>query len=128
MVVVVLNKICTFVKSMQFRRNPKLYFFTNKRSLTSSAITKVPLPVLDCVDRTDGATSHTNFYLMSTEKQFVTTSENAEVTSTQQNQNLVNNLIIEYVVNRLQFTHLFNTPIPKEYLAIYNKSLKTFTL
>lgn len=60
-----------FVSLTRLRRNPKLYFFNDKGSLASSAATKVPLPVLDCVSRTDGATPHTNIFLMLTEKNFV---------------------------------------------------------
>lgn len=56
-----------FVSLTQFRRNPKLYFFNDKESSASPAAAKVPLPVLDCVSRTDGAIPHTNFILMLTE-------------------------------------------------------------
>lgn len=76
-----MKNICTFVESTQWRRNLKLYFFNDKESLTSLAALKSPLPVLDCVDRTDGVTPRTNNILMSTEKQFVNNSANAEFTS-----------------------------------------------
>lgn len=69
-----LKNICNFVKSIQSRRNLQLIFLTNKESLTSSAITKVPLPILDCVDRTDGAIPLTKLNLMSTGKKFVNAS------------------------------------------------------
>lgn len=68
-----------FVALTQFERNLKLNF-NDKESLASLAAAKVPLPVSDCVSKTDGAIPHTNYFLMLTEKKIVTDSETAKVT------------------------------------------------
>lgn len=132
MIVVVLNIICTFVKSTQLRRNLKLNFFNDKEPLTSLAATKVPLPVLDCVDKTDGVVPRTNNFLMSTEKQFVSNSQCAALTPAQKrnekNQQTLNGLIIQFVQLCLDNSTIIKGPIRKEYLEIYNESLKPAAL
>ena len=126
MVVVVLNKICTFVKSKRFKRNLRLYFFNDKEASIKVLISeRFVNPFLERFDTPKMELPRTNTFLMSKENQFVTNSEPAKVTSAQQFQTTYNQIIARYVKLHLAYQHLFSEPVPAEDMAIYNESLKT---